>query len=442
MLRVPLVEIDNRQKSLIDDLFKVFPRLDSVHLAAPPLAPDAPKPLARDVRDRSGVPEQAQQSTALTFEIFEDDSDVEAEKLVDADASLLCDLEAVHSPTSLQANVGATRTSLTIDSDSPVTECSPFGPGCSTESADSWSPLLADEGEHSPLDYVALTYFDQLPGPFVEKLKQNVESMEQFQHTQTRIIRQLRRENFRLRALQRPSQNVKRHAVGHSFSLERSFDIEPPACSESEHGGASAISAAFSEDFVEAPPVPLLPRSPAATVIIDLPSLALPTKQPVLPVQALSRAPAAHGTWPRASGSSDLAQGPPELSEAVPPLAAQAVPPLAAMERGPHFAARSMASRNRWLPVAPPESTVAPVSKSMNAKEREQEPDAVSTLHKLRAHRDSTQRHQANLQELLLQASGFSSDMHLVQQELQETRAHCNGMLRKIETAISAAAST
>jgi len=222
MLRVPLEAIDNRspphhvpaagQKSSDDNIFQVFPRVYPVHLAPTPTMPSAPQPLMREMLDHRSVSEE---SPAINFKIFEDSCDLAAEKLVEADAHLLHDLEAGKSPS--KADVGGTRTSLTSDSESPVTEFSPFN--YSADSADS----LIDE------------------------------SMETYQHTQTQTIQQLRRQNSRLRALLRPCQNVKRHAARGNPPLQRGVDMGPPLCSESEHGSASAISAAFSEDAAEAP---------------------------------------------------------------------------------------------------------------------------------------------------------------------------------------------
>jgi hypothetical protein len=68
------------------------------------------------------------------------------------------------------------------------------------------------------------------------------------------------------------------------------------------------------------------------------------------------------------------------------------------------------------------------------------EPDPALILAKLHAHRTMTERHRAHLKDLLTGARGFASNMQSVQQELQETRTCCDGVLRKIEAVISARA--
>jgi len=423
VFRKPLGEIENRQKViLIDNFGKAPARFPSAPL--PPRAPVVQSP--QSAREYGGDATQqvefaSSQPVDPSFEIFEDRPD----------------LETLASP---KAEGGATAVSPTTVIESPFTEELGWSPNPQ-------SPHL-DEAEQEPLDYAALTYFDQLPAAFVDKLKQKLQSMEQHQEAQSRAIRRLCQENLQLRERQRqsePAPSCERQMHGNS-----SLTFVTSASSfGSEQGGASFISAAFSLSSLEdnakgapvlapsspepflAPPTPepvslgellsvLLPSSPdlSFAVTSSLQEHPVPRPPPPSPAPAVELGPrrdAGRGNRPQPTVDSPTAQ---EAEAAQPPLCLPG-----AMERRPRSASRIAA---------------APMPEKMSSREGFEcdQPDPAAILRKLRAHRESTERHHANLQHLLGQASAFSCDMQVAQQELQETKAHCNGLLRKLEESI------
>lgn len=269
--------------------------------------------------------------------------------------------------------------------DPQVTELSPLG-----WSPDSWSPLL-DEAD---LDYAALSCFDQLPPAFVEEVKQSVESMQKLHRQkflQTRAIHRLRKENLRLRRLTEETPHGMRAG---SFPVESSFGTSAsssPAeqCSgspaENEDGpiigGTSAISAACSSATGSLEVSPPLPPPPS----------------PLSPLPATGRSDAT-------SRKADSKQA---KERAVP---------------------RSTIAYKK----APPEASV-PMPLKIQV---ELEPDPLAILRKLQEHRFVAEVHCSNLQELHMDASSLSSGVNRIQQELQETRWSCKGMLCRIEEAI------
>lgn len=421
VFRKPLGEIENRQKViLIDNFGKAPARFQSAPL--PPRAPVVQLP--QSAREYGGdaiqqVQFASSQLVDPSFEIFEDRPD----------------LETLTSPQAV-----ATTISPTTVLESPFTEEWGWSPNPQ-------SPHL-DEAEQEPLDYAALTYFDQLPAAFVDKMKHKLESMEQHQEAQSRAIRRLCQENLQLRERQRqskPPPRCERQMHGNS-----SLTFVTSASSfGSEQEGASFISSGFSLSSLEddakgvsvlAPPSPepfLAPPTPEPVSLGELLSVLLPSspdvsfaatsplqEHPVPRPPPPSPAPAVEFGPRRDAGRANRLQ--PTVDSPTAQEADAAQPPLCppgAMERRPRAATRIAA---------------VPMAAKMSSEEGFEcgQPDPAAILRKLRAHRESTERHQSNLQDLLGQASAFSCDMQVAQQELQETKAYCNGLLRKLEESI------
>jgi len=273
--------------------------------------------------------------------------------------------------------------------DPQVTELSPLG-----WSPDSWSPLL-DEAD---LDYAALSCFDQLPPAFVEEVKQSVESMQKMHRhkfLQTRAIHRLRKENLRLRRL---TEETPHGMPSGSFPAESSFGTsassspaEPCSASPAETedgpivGGTSAISAACSSAAGSLEVSPPLPPPPS----------------PLTPLSATEVA----ALRSRMAGSKQATE-------------------------------RAAARRTRADKQAPPEASV-PMPLRIKV---ELEPDPLAILQKLREHRFVAEVHCSNLQELHVDAASLSSTVHRIQQEMEETRWGCNGMLFRIEEAVGSGA--
>lgn len=336
-------------------------------------------------------------SATRIFDIFEDDSNSQPQVAIE--------------PRSLDADLQRSRhstTSLTIDTESPMSELSAL-----EQSPDSWSPLV-DEAARSqePLDYMALSFFDQLPPAFVEKLKVDVESMEMLQRQriqQSRTIRNLRRENAQLR--------------------RQCKDSGPAGAISSSSASCSSSSSSFvlgnSEEGVDTPVSPQVLSEHAA--IMNEP-VALVEQ---LIVQSATGQGLAVETGPRMPDISVVHQ--PQLQHL-------------AMERRLRAAAGGASVKTPPVglhqhPMSASLAEAVPMPLQTKAKSQEVgsdivEPDPATILLKLREHRSSMDRHRTNLQELLFEAAGFSSDMQRVQLELQETRVNNEGMLRRIEAAI------
>jgi hypothetical protein len=283
-------------------------------------------------------------------------------------------------------------------------------------SPDAWSPLLDDEAQE-PLDYVALSYFDQLPPGFVEKLRENVESMEQLQRQkfqQSRAIRRLTKENLRLR---RQCETAPRADFTH---CEPRFGALVSSCGTmgtlEEVASQSTLQPTPSSPTLAAQGVEMSPPAPVAMERVQQP---LATRDHQGAVDSARREPDSCTTTQHAAMEG-------QLRSCADTSACSRV--VAAATDGSTYKSAEV--------VEVSASSGAPCSEQRIAKGQELEPDPLTILLKLRAHRYSTDRHRANLQELFIQASGFSNDMHRVQRELQDTRVTNENMLRKIEAAL------
>merc|ERR1719352_1998541 len=108
------------------------------------------------------------------------------------------------------------------------------------------------------------------------------------------------------------------------------------------------------------------------------------------------------------------------------------------MERRLRGADSATGTSSASQPVASPAAGAVPMPWGLRAKclDAEPDPDPIAIILKIREHRHSMSRHREQLQDLLVEASGFTSDMQRVQVELQETRMENEDMLRRVGAAI------
>jgi len=342
-------------------------------------------------------PRSTEHSATHIFDIFEDDSNSQPQVAI-APRSLDADLQRSRHST----------TSLSIDTESPMSELSAL-----EQSPDSWSPLVDDAARsQEPVDYMALSFFDQLPPAFVNKLKVDLESMETLQRQrlqQSRTIRNLRRENAQLRRQCKgslPAEAILSSSVSCSSSSS-SFVL-----GNSEKGADTPVSPQLlsEQEAIMNEPVVL-----AEQVIVQTATgqgLAMETEPRIADIGGVQKPQLQH-----------LAM---ERRLRVPAGAASVKTPSIGLHQCPVSA----------LPIEGVTMPLQTKSRSQEVGCDMVEPDPATILLQLREHRSSMDRHCTSLQMLLFEAASFSSDMHRVQLELQETRINNEGMLRRIEAAI------